>query len=189
MRNPFLWLTLGTLAVVAALIGASAALRLDTAGSESATRGHAEGPNVTAEPSLVLPAPSRIEAAPPISPAPDEDADALLRDENRALRAALAAASTQPAPLPMLLGDERPEEHVALTASHLLRPYPVVLSKHEALWICDRVAARDWIDYGETIDEVLIEYLRPDRIFREVPLKRAEQLAWEWPEYFSGMTR
>ncbi len=57
-----------------------------------------------------------------------------------------------------------------------LRQFPVILQPGEATWIAERIAAKDWGQYGRTPEVALILFLGPDRLIAELPPARIAEL-------------
>jgi hypothetical protein len=85
--------------------------------------------------------------------------------------------------LSVLRIDERPDAETLRTMAYLLAEYPGVrLAVEEGLWIAERVKAKDWKSWAPTIDEALIMMLGADRIAREVPPTKLEELREDWQD-------
>lgn len=78
--------------------------------------------------------------------------------------------------------DLRPGEDTVRRLAEHMEAYPVELSEQEGLWVSERIEAKDWKNWGPTIDEALIVYLGPDRLVRELPEEALASLREEWRE-------
>jgi hypothetical protein len=77
---------------------------------------------------------------------------------------------------------EIPSNEVISKMEDALANYTVTLASHEGLWLAERFKQNDWRVHGPTVDEVIILYLGPQRILREVPQSVGDALRVEWAE-------
>jgi len=75
-------------------------------------------------------------------------------------------------------------------AQSWLERFPVMLAPHEAAWLIERQAAKDWREWpGHGSTETVIAYLNPERLKAELPPARVAELVayyadepWVFPE-------
>lgn len=85
--------------------------------------------------------------------------------------------------LPWLQPDDIPNEEALSQFAGAMEEYPgVQLATHEFLWITERFEQDDWETWGPTIDEAIINYLGPRRIYNQSSEEQRQHLQSEWSE-------
>ena len=141
----------------------------------------------------ISPASSGATLTPEPEPDPEPDPEAVrelagLRSRIAWLEMELVLCGSDEAAGPVadwlgvLLPEERPPTETMRLMVEYLRPYPVALDVNEGLWIAERITADDWLSYGPTVDEVLIQYLGGARLAAELTDAQLEPLLELWDE-------
>lgn len=85
-----------------------------------------------------------------------------------------------------LVPEEMPDQETLREVADRLAPYEGLhLQAHEGLWLAERSRLNDWADFGEgTQDTILIRYLGPERVVREMSGAPLDELLASEPEAF-----